>query len=255
MSNLHFGKNKFTNFIMGKGFYLVLAFCLVGAGTAAWVAADRTLGGIDEQNQKLLDDAQDREEILWEVPDNTQQPVEQEVSDVPKESSSSSPSSNSSSSSASSSEPTVPSEQPVVLPKSSTLAFVLPVDGEVFNRYSDGKLVRNDTLKVWRTHDGVDFKAEMGTSVVAVQAGTVISIKNDTLWGTMVEIEHTGGLVSIYCGLSQEVSVKEKSTVTTGQAIGVVDKIPAELNAGAHLHLAMKQDGKYVNPLEAMNKL
>lgn len=255
MSNLHFGKNKFTNFLMGKGFYLVLALCLVGAGAAAWVAADRTLNGIEEQNQRVIDNAQSREDMIWQVPEVSQAPVQQEVSDVPKSSSSSSQPSSSSSSPEPSSEPAVPSEQPVELPKQSSLAFVLPVEGEVFNRYSDGKLVRNDTLKVWKTHDGVDFKAKLGADVACVQDGTVKAVREDALWGTVVEIEHAGELVSIYCGLGKEPKVKEGDLVTTGQIIGAVDKIPAEINSETHLHFEMKQGGKYVNPLEAMNKL
>ena len=39
--------------------------------------------------------------------------------------------------------------------------------------FSNGKLVKNATLADWRTHDGVDIRAEVGDKVCAMADGTV----------------------------------------------------------------------------------
>ncbi len=40
--------SKMKKFLSGKGFYIALAVCLVGAGAASWVAIDSSLKGLDE---------------------------------------------------------------------------------------------------------------------------------------------------------------------------------------------------------------
>ena len=37
--------------------------------------------------------------------------------------------------------------------------YAMPLDGEVVNPFSGGELVKNNTLKEWRTHDGADLAA------------------------------------------------------------------------------------------------
>ena len=50
-------ENKIKKFIMGKGFYAVLALCLVGAGTAAWLSVNKTLGALSAgESSSLLQD-------------------------------------------------------------------------------------------------------------------------------------------------------------------------------------------------------
>jgi hypothetical protein len=43
MANSEFQNGKFARFIAGKGFYVLLAICLVGTGAAAWAPVNRTL--------------------------------------------------------------------------------------------------------------------------------------------------------------------------------------------------------------------
>lgn len=84
----------------------------------------------------------------------------------------------------------------------SALQFSLPVAGEKLNPYSDGKLVKDATLGEWRTHDGLDLKAAKGTPVYAAGEGTVASVKEDGLWGTVITIDHSNGLSTVYCGIA-----------------------------------------------------
>ena len=41
----------------------------------------------------------------------------------------------------------------------STAKRVMPVDGEIIWEYSNGELVKSETLGVWKTHDGMDIAA------------------------------------------------------------------------------------------------
>jgi murein DD-endopeptidase MepM/ murein hydrolase activator NlpD len=145
--------------------------------------------------------------------------------------------------------------QPTASPVQSGSAFVLPVQGAVFNRFSEGKLVKSETLNDWRTHDGADFAAQPNQDVVAVQTGTVSSIRKHPLWGWTVEIDHGNGLRSKTCGLTEKLSVSEGERVSAGQVIGRVGTIPCESVLQTHIHLEIYQNGSAVDPLRAMNKL
>ena len=43
--------HRIWSFIKAKGFYIALALCITGAGTAAWLTAQNTISGIREQQQ------------------------------------------------------------------------------------------------------------------------------------------------------------------------------------------------------------
>ncbi len=253
MSNKSF-QSKLGKFMSGKGFYLALAVCLIGTGTAAWVAVDRTLGSIDQNNTNLLNSlSSSQEEAKWDFPTTEEAGNEQSgisVSSAPS-SSSSTPSSSLEQSVGQSqaSEPLDSQQTP------SISAFILPIDGEIFAGYSGGKLVKDPTLNEWKTHNGIDIKAAKGTPVYCVANGTVTETYQDPMWGYTVEISHGEGLTSIYCGLAKDLMVQKGDTVKISQQIGTVDTVPAEIALEEHLHFGMKCDGKWVDPLTAMNKI
>ncbi|MBR2968047.1 MAG: M23 family metallopeptidase [Clostridia bacterium] len=129
--------------------------------------------------------------------------------------------------------------------------YVMPMSEYTMGQEFSDKLVFNQTLKQWRTHNGVDFIGEKGADVRAVLGGKVTSVETTTLEGTVVTIEQSDGIVSIYKSLSAEVAVEVGQTVKAGDLIGKVDAtMVTEKNEGTHLHLEMKKDGQYVNPLE-----
>lgn len=133
----------------------------------------------------------------------------------------------------------------------SALQFSLPVAGEKLNPYSDGKLVKDATLGEWRTHDGLDLKAAKGTPVYAAAEGTVASVKEDGLWGTVITIDHANGLSTVYCGIA-DAAVHEGDEVAAREQIGAVGQIPCELSLEDHLHFAVQKDGKWVDPLSSL---
>lgn len=259
MSDLHFSKGKFSKFVSSKGFYVALAFCLIGAGTATWVAVDRTMSGVEQSNDQII---QEQADILLDRDDAEE--VKKPRTDIPIDESSeesreslkpSSSSSTAASSSSTSGDASAQSGQQTEREPSPVLAYSLPVRGEIINAFSHGELVKNVTMGDWRTHDGIDIRCEKGSEITAAADGVVIGVGSDPLWGGTVQIKHGDGNVSIYSGLAKELEVKEGDEVKVQQKIGVLEGIPAEVSLGYHLHFAMTRDGKFVDPFEAMGKV
>lgn len=128
--------------------------------------------------------------------------------------------------------------------------FTFPAGKKILKDYSNSVAVKSKTMNDWRVHNGVDFEANEGDEVRAVQSGAVLATYDSSLWGTIVEIDHGAGIVARYCGLSQEISVSANDVVESGQVIGYVGKIPVEAADGAHLHFEITKDGAVADPLE-----
>ncbi|MCC8023584.1 MAG: DUF3450 family protein [Clostridiales bacterium] len=105
-----------------------------------------------------------------------------------------------------------------------------------FPSYSDGS-----------SHTGVDFRADLGTSILAADSGTVVLVKYlTTSYGYYVMINHGNGLSTLYAHCSS-ILVSTGQTVSKGQVIAKVGKTG---NAtGYHLHFEVRQNGTPVNPL------
>ena len=251
-------ENKIFSYIKEKGFYIALAACIIGASGAAWVTANRTLDSIEKNNQKVVENSVSGEEKKWgysELQEASEPPASQPAGKNSDKVVKPSPSSSSSSQSSSSS--SKPSGQPKASSgqnagqKQRISSYTLPVASvEVLNPYSKGQLVKNQTLNVWRTHDGVDLKGKKGDTVVCIGDGTVLSVVTDPLWGGTVQVQHPDGYVSVYCGVSADTAVKKDAPVKAGQAIGTLDQIPAEVSMDTHLHFGVMKNGKYVDPSE-----
>ena len=131
--------------------------------------------------------------------------------------------------------------------------FVAPTDGKVIKDYSNGEMVKNETMGDWRIHNGVDFSANEGGSVFAVQNGTVTSIDKDSLWGVIIELTCPGDLTVRYCGLQDNINVKKGDAVSKGDIIGVAGTLPVESADGVHIHIETKIKGETESPLDALN--
>lgn len=133
--------------------------------------------------------------------------------------------------------------------------YCLPFGNQIIKDYSNMNPVYSKTLGDWRTHNGIDFSGEAGGAVVAISYGEVISIYDDTLFGTCVLIDHGNGVTAKYCGLNKEtINVKEHSTVNSEDIIGYLGEIPCEKQDGSHLHFEITHNGEIVEPLELMGK-
>ena len=128
--------------------------------------------------------------------------------------------------------------------------FVVPMrNATIAKDYSGTELQYNDTLKQWEIHNAIDFVAADDNKVYAVSDGTVSNVYTNYLEGTVVEISHKNGMVSVYKSLNKDVEVSVGTKVSAGDVLGTVAETMAqELNTGAHLHFEMLKNGAKVNP-------
>ena len=128
--------------------------------------------------------------------------------------------------------------------------YLLPLTNTVQKPYSAEGPQYCKTMNDWRLHLGVDFAGEVGQRVKSVTRGTVRAVKNDPLWGGIVEIDHGVGVITRYCGVQANVAVGDK--VDMGGFIGTLQTIPCECAQSAHLHLEMIVDGTPIDPVAAI---
>jgi len=101
-----------------------------------------------------------------------------------------------------------------------------------------------------RMHNGVDFGAPTGTTVVAALSGRVVTAGLNGGAGNMITLDH--GIVAgrhmttLYMHLSR-IDVRPGASVGRGQRIGAVGSTGA--STGPHLHFEVRLDGSPVNPL------
>jgi murein DD-endopeptidase MepM/ murein hydrolase activator NlpD len=103
-------------------------------------------------------------------------------------------------------------------------------------------------LHVVMPHNGVDFAAPMGAPVYATAAGVVSSVGPGGPCGNMVEIDHAGGVTSVYCHLSRYASgLRVGQHVESRQLIAYVGQTGRV--TGPHLHFGIKKNGVFIDPM------
>ena len=117
--------------------------------------------------------------------------------------------------------------------------IVSPLSGETVAAFSMDELAYSETLADWRTHDGIDIKADAGTQVLAASSGTVLSVADD------------GGYETTYSNLQSVPTVAPEQYVSAGQVIGAVGTTSlAEASMAPHLHFSVTKDGEIIDPQE-----
>ena len=99
---------------------------------------------------------------------------------------------------------------------------------------------------------GVAYGGVDDFDVVAVLDGTVTSVREDELLGTIVEIKHNNNLTSVYQSL-KDVSVKKDDKVSQGQPIAKAGTSNIDTSLKNHVYFELIQDGKVINPEEQFN--
>ena len=118
-----------------------------------------------------------------------------------------------------------------------------------FARVSSGfnRKRKHPILGYTKAHLGVDYAAPRGTPVWAMARGKVIFAGRKGPSGNLVRIDHGNGLVSAYAHLHRiRKEVKKGVSVKQKQVIGYVGSTGR--STGPHLHFAIRQKGRYVNP-------
>lgn len=130
--------------------------------------------------------------------------------------------------------------------------FVMPLEAQMSKAFSNGQMIQSKTMGDWRTHNGSDFAASLGTPVKAVNNGIVKSVYDDVLWGTVVMIDHGDGLLVKYCGLGKGSTVSAGEKIKINDKVGNLGNIPAEAADDVHLHIEMLQDNGYIDPMSIL---
>ena len=114
--------------------------------------------------------------------------------------------------------------------------------------------VYNETLSDYRAHTGLDFEADIDDKVRVMGKGVVKDIYYDDLLGNVVVVEHSESVESYYCGLARTALVQVGDVVNAGDFVGTVYAIPGEAADRAHVHVEVKENGRYVDPRKFMNR-
>lgn len=241
---------KAASMFSGKGFYISLAICLLAISVTAFFAVSRTGEILDGRNTMDLSSAVVSTNE-WGFPQN----ANANQSGIETTSSQALTSQSDSSSSEISSGKNADSKKQNTSSTLSQVQFSMPINGKITQPYSKGELVKSSTMNDWRTHDGIDVKGKVTAPVKAAADGTVLSIKDDELWGVVVEIDHSNGYVAQYCGLNTTVSVKKGQEVKMGDVIGSVGETCLyETNDDPHIHFSVMKNDKYIDPLSVIKR-
>lgn len=133
--------------------------------------------------------------------------------------------------------------------------FSAPIDNVVIKGYSDNVPVFSYTMNDYRTHDGLDFAASPGTPVLSAADGVICEIKDDPMMGATIAVQHSGGAITKYKGLSVDSLDMHNigDSVKMGDVIGAVgDTALIESAEESHLHFEMTIEGEHVDPAEYM---
>ncbi|MEI3100039.1 MAG: M23 family metallopeptidase [Oscillospiraceae bacterium] len=101
-----------------------------------------------------------------------------------------------------------------------------PVSGDIERGYSVEALSYDVTMADWCTPDGVDILAQQGEVAVAAGDGDVVSVTQDDLYGTTVVIDHGSGIKTQYSNLADTPTVSPGDKVKGGDSDGSVGKRP-----------------------------
>lgn len=268
----HSFTQKVIDFLNGKGFYIALAFCLLAIGASCWYlwwefsTASQLASEVSTAETVTLEpeaeDAGAEASVSVDPADTAPETEEEEAPGVSTPAASDSSANDSVSTIAETEEAAQETLEPVAdLPAepaeetlSETNSWVWPLEGDVVAAFSTDTLTYNSALGDWRTHNGIDLSAELGQTVVAAHAGTVISIQDDVLLGRTVTVDCGNGLTTTYGNLAEELSVSSGDVIASGDAIGTVgDTAAGEEHEGAWLHFAVAQDGEGVDPSDFLS--
>lgn len=145
---------------------------------------------------------------------------------------------------------------PSLLPDARHSVLSWPLD-KIYVTQQFGRTSHSKRLYASGTHNGVDFRASMGTPIRAVSSGKIVGTGNTDAknperrragkklcysYGGWVLIEHDNGLSSVYAHLSARL-VRVGQRVETGDIIAYSGGMPgtdgAGHSTGPHLHLGL----------------
>lgn len=128
----------------------------------------------------------------------------------------------------------------------------LPFNPRVTSGFSRRRL--HPVYRVARAHLGVDFAASVGTPVLAVADGVVVSAGFSGASGRLIRLRHANGYQTYYLHLSSIAKgLRSGTRVSQGDMIGRVGA--SGVVTGPHLDYRLTKHGVFVNSLVEQRKL
>ncbi len=140
------------------------------------------------------------------------------------------------------------------LPATGTRPLAWPLD-DIYITQKFGKTADSVRLYVSGTHNGVDFRASVGTTVKSVADGLVLGTGDTDIvcprasYGRWVLVKHNNGLTTLYAHLSL-IKVNQGQAVGRGELLGYSGQ--TGYATGPHLHLTVyASDGVKIDTLKS----
>ena len=237
MSSNSSGK-RLEGFFTGKGFYIVLFLCAAVIGVSAWMLAagnttmESELSSVNDElfnrvETVIIPPAQEESvEVMQVEPENIVIDIAEEAPEAVE----------------------VMAEPAVEIPAEPE--YLWPVSGEIERGHDANRLYYDETMGDWRTHEGIDILAPVGSTVTATRGGVVESVINDDFYGTTGTVDHGDGSKAVYANLDELTAVTAGETILPGYIIGAVGQTAlCEVSQQEHLHFSLSVNGENVDPL------
>ncbi len=125
---------------------------------------------------------------------------------------------------------------------------IRPVSGIILSGFG---MRRHPVLGYKRMHEGVDFRARVGTPIYATGDGVVKSARRWRTYGLLLIIDHGHGYETRYAHLSSLADgIRPGVQVERGQIIAKSGN--SGVTSGPHLHYEVIRNGETVDPLNYM---
>ncbi len=134
--------------------------------------------------------------------------------------------------------------QQILIPSEVTIGFLKPLKVPLVVTSHYGYRHHPITRR-YRLHEGIDFRASIGTRVYASKTGIVTYAARKSGYGKIVIIQHNDNYSTSYGHLSR-IRVSKGDVVRQGQVIGLSGN--TGFSTGPHLHFEVRYKGRSENP-------
>lgn len=130
-------------------------------------------------------------------------------------------------------------------------SLIYPIEGTKVSKAFSEDAVYSKTMGDYRGHLGLDFACKKDDKVLAMADGVVGDIYTDERMGKVIILD-CGSFMIYYSGVDN-IKVEINDTITKGDVLSNVGGIPCESKDGIHLHVAVRVNGSYVDPLSVIS--
>lgn len=127
--------------------------------------------------------------------------------------------------------------------------FIHPLDSKITSAFGKAR-VYNGSLKGY--HSGTDFRAPIGTKIIAANDGRVALVKKRFYSGGTILLDHGQGIYTCYFHMSA-FNVKEGQIVKKSDVLGLSGE--SGRVTGPHLHFSARINAVQVDPLQLISLL